>query len=989
MKNRRSLNVVKDFHDICQKCVPEVTEKYEGMTSRGEDPFRVLCGFIPKDEDLLPTNLFKDFTQEEIDLARSMFDAVQWAKDNLIGEDNEPFIPRWYQEELLRCSSRRIAVRAARRIGKCLTENTRIFTRSGALYSIKDLVGRVVEGTGINPESHSILRYQKLSVTENIVQEVKRVVTMSGRSIEASLEHPFLTRKGWIETGELRVGQRIAVPGLLSWSGVSEIDDEKVKLIAYILGDGGVTQKSVRVTNTSRAIIEDLQDIASYFSVNLYTSPGDPKEHSFSLKEEDFGYRKNPVKEYLVGLDLMGKSSHSKSVPQEIFRLTRPKLALFLSRLLACDGWACVASSCGKTRAEIGYASVNKRLAEDVQHLLLRFGISSSITWKKTSKLHGIWQLAIRKHRDISRFLKHLTIFSKEAALQAVKDWLGERYLPTEAENVVWDEIVSIESLGKQQTYSVSVLNRADYDLRNFVANDIYSHNTVTLAVIILHTIYTKAHRKVIIFGPQKVHVEEIHNRVMGFIERSPKLRNSIRRSVKSPIFEIELENGSRVRGFASGDSGKKEGLSLRGQDGHLIILDEAAYIDSETISKAVIPILNTFPDARLIAASTPSGNKDKFYEWSQNDAHFKEFYHPSAVLPHWEQIEAEVKHEYRDKMDDYYREILALHGVAEGGVYRGDLVSASLRDFKYEDMVPEESRIYSIGVDWNKTAGTEICIVGWDKFKRDYLVGPCINIPMSEFTQLSAIEKLIDLIDVWRPQFVYVDQGYGSSSVELLKAIGLRSVPMDGYHHKLNEIMKDINFSSKIDVRDPNTGEIVKKDLKPFMVENSVRRFEDSDIRVSVHDSYLQRQLGSYVIKSVSVTGRPVYGSIEKRLGDHRLDAMNLALLAYKLEMSDFSPNTAKSVNTFRPGHIAVSDLNSIYRSEDTGSVVDKVARAPSREILKPQTVSITGGPLKVLNRDFDPNADEPNASRYERQKPISPAPTRSRMAIPSRRGS
>ncbi|MCF1193301.1 hypothetical protein LRR18_17055, partial [Mangrovimonas sp. AS39] len=124
----------------------------------------------------------------------------------------------------------------------------------------------------------------------------------------------------------------------------------------------------------------------------------------------------------------------------------------------------------------------------------------------------------------------------------------------------------------------------------------------------------------------------------------------------------------------------------------NLIVLDEAAYIDKDTIQKAVIPILQTVADCRLVAASTPSGNKDKFYEWSQTEPGYKEFYQPSSVLPHWERVKDDIQSEYKDDKDSYYREILALHGVSADGVYRGDLVTSALKDFKYEEMKPEDN---------------------------------------------------------------------------------------------------------------------------------------------------------------------------------------------------------------------------------------------------------------------------------------------------------
>ena len=73
---------------------------------------------------------------------------------------------------------------------------------------------------------------------------------------------------------------------------------------------------------------------------------------------------------------LMGHGSHTKFVPDAVFRLPRRQIALFLSRLFATDGSAWWTDA-GDGYGRIGYGTVSKRLAHDVQHLLLRFGLNA------------------------------------------------------------------------------------------------------------------------------------------------------------------------------------------------------------------------------------------------------------------------------------------------------------------------------------------------------------------------------------------------------------------------------------------------------------------------------------------------------------------------------------------------------------------------------------------------------------------------------------
>src|SRR5690606_21981523 len=105
-------------------------------------------------------------------------------------------------------------------------------------------------------------------------------------------------------------------------------------------------------------------------------------------------------------------------VPDVIFSLSERQVALFLNRLFAGEGWVHVPNGAGRPRGrpKIGFAASSKRLAEDVQHLLLRFGILANVVkcgrGGKTS-----WQVLISRRRDIEQFAARIGIFGKERQL--------------------------------------------------------------------------------------------------------------------------------------------------------------------------------------------------------------------------------------------------------------------------------------------------------------------------------------------------------------------------------------------------------------------------------------------------------------------------------------------------------------------------------------------------------------------------------------------
>jgi len=104
----------------CRTCVAKQLKKYEkwigedGRVAAGK--FLVPCFGIPK-EYIDPA--LKAIGDEELwEELIAVKDIVSWAKKYLTLDNNKPWDARWYQAEVLRCTSRRKMLRIARRTGK-------------------------------------------------------------------------------------------------------------------------------------------------------------------------------------------------------------------------------------------------------------------------------------------------------------------------------------------------------------------------------------------------------------------------------------------------------------------------------------------------------------------------------------------------------------------------------------------------------------------------------------------------------------------------------------------------------------------------------------------------------------------------------------------------------------------------------------------------------------------------------------------------------
>src|SRR5205085_10270486 len=94
------------------------------------------------------------------------------------------------------------------------------------------------------------------------VKPCYRVRTRTGRMVEVTGHHPFLTVHGWTPLYDLKVGDHIAVPRTVPSFGNDEIWSlDLVRLLAYFIAEGGLTGNSPAFTNTDPIIINDFKEI--------------------------------------------------------------------------------------------------------------------------------------------------------------------------------------------------------------------------------------------------------------------------------------------------------------------------------------------------------------------------------------------------------------------------------------------------------------------------------------------------------------------------------------------------------------------------------------------------------------------------------------------------------------------------------------------------------------------------------------------------------
>lgn len=295
--------------------------------------------------------------------------------------------------------------------------------------------------------------------------------------------------------------------------------------------------------------------------------------------------------------------------------------------------------------------------------------------------------------------------------------------------------------------------------------------------------------------------------------------------------------------------------------------------------------------------------------------------------------------------------------GLSDNSVFDTDLVNRStLIDTNadiHDVILNRDKYIISLGCDWNADkVGTRICIIAFNKADGKIFIANLSNVRREGWTQVAAVEKIVELNRLYTPDYIYVDEGFGEANVQQLKLIAVNSfgkLPMDHPDLKLRDVVP-VNFSSTLELRDVMTGEIRKKYFKNFIVETTKRALETGILAFkNPIAAPIVEQMKNYIVKSRSANGREIYEAKNHEIGDHDLDAFMIALAGLQLNEDSILDTRRYSNVTILPlekrGTEAYNGSNQIekrsYSSEDKYHRTVRVAPGINRRS------SITSGPM------------------------------------------
>ena len=132
------------------------------------------------------------------------------------------------------------------------------------------------------------------------------------------------------------------------------------------------------------------------------------------------GRQGSPIMDYLDSIGLRYSTAATKHIPDAVFKLPREQMALFLRILFSCDGSVFVVND---ENAGISYTTISRKLAEDVQHLLLRFGFVSKLRTKRMTvngQPYTAYEIQLLGIPETRRFLTEIGIYGRAGAKQRI-----------------------------------------------------------------------------------------------------------------------------------------------------------------------------------------------------------------------------------------------------------------------------------------------------------------------------------------------------------------------------------------------------------------------------------------------------------------------------------------------------------------------------------------------------------------------------------------
>ncbi|GAB4542822.1 MAG: hypothetical protein Fur002_13800 [Anaerolineales bacterium] len=313
---------------------------------------------------------------------------------------------------------------------KCLPGDMEVLdAATGRLVKVEDLyrgVAQIEKTLSCDIASLKLKNQPVLRVMENGVKPVFRLTTASGRVIEATGNHPFYAYDGWRNLEDLQIDDFIAVPRVIPVEGKKEWQDHEVIALGHLLAEGNLCHPhSVYYYNQDTEQVNDFVQAAESF-LNVKCSISMHKG-TYSVYAARADKRFEPeIFTWAGKLDMLEKNARNKEIPAPAFELNNRQIALMISRMWDGDGHVDLPGR------SLYYSTASQRLARQMQHLLLRFGVISRVRTVEFPYKEGRigYQVFITGYENIHTFKEKIACYGVNQKRRQILEQITESLPP-------------------------------------------------------------------------------------------------------------------------------------------------------------------------------------------------------------------------------------------------------------------------------------------------------------------------------------------------------------------------------------------------------------------------------------------------------------------------------------------------------------------------------------------------------------------------------
>lgn len=751
----------------------------------------------------------------------------------------EEFSFRPYQKEILTDRSRHVVVTGGRAIGKCQPITARIFTNEGykTIHQLLQKPSFITYGYSTDGD----FTQRRAYLRKDQWKKVWSVTTKTGFTLKATDVHPVLTPKGFILTGDLVIGDLVAVMNKLptdhcvhdtmSWA--------ELRILGYLATGSIYIKPSAAIQPKYRKVDAELREIAE----KLYLTYRKDATGRVFLERVKAGGVRHYINQLKIELGAFGKDY------RRVFRLDWLKtqklenIRVFLEAAYAQHG--------DLTLDNVKIKLLNRRYVQDWQELLLYFGVKTRAykLSEHTTEYHRFdvddseWVV-----ETVDKSAAH--VFWHELKIPGVSASIKEK--PPEVEWYSWEPVVAKKLMSYQLTYSVHV-----YKDETYISENVVVHNSVILEDLLTYQIlnsnieFPRTPEQLLV-TPNTNQLTPILDRMILKFTTSPLLKDFLNNNVNRSKGTLDFKYGARQHRMYARIAGSKEANNLVGLHIPKVVGDEFQLFPMTAFNQ-LQPTINTWePRVQELYVGVPNGMRNTaLYVLDAKTPKFKKYRIPAPNNPYFTKSDwDDAIQKFGGESEDIFQQlVLGRHGSPSFQVVSRDqmrMLPTEFYSYKYTQAEKEKGKSFKESLPIVKIPNSEAIVLAIDTGFSDPTIIQVFV--LSEGTWRCAVRYRVQRIDypeqeviidyiarAYNARKIAIDVGAGGGGAGIVQSLKTRPEFASGqYAHRL----VPVQFNERVSVGIVGENQEITESYKAWATQELVRRIESKDLVFSEVDA-------------------------------------------------------------------------------------------------------------------------------------------------------